>query len=198
MTVNAAAAGSGYDNATGSNTASFSHTIGGGSDRILLYSFSSETAAKGDVTNVTYNGVALTYSTYTVAAGEARVEFWYMLEAALPAAGTYTVAATIAGTGTTFAHGASSWTGVHQTTPFGTIVTNSGSGGTPTVTVNSATDEFVHDFVTAKDASSLSADVSQDQRWSQLAAGEADVRGGGSSEAGGREPCDELVKPCCR
>ena len=184
VTVNAAAAGSGFDNATGSNTASFSHTIGGGSDRILLYSFASETAGTGDVTNVTYNGVALTYSTYTATARESRVEFWYMLEAALPAAGTYTVTATIAGTGTSFVHGASSWEGVHQTTPFGTIVTNTGSTSTPTVTVNSATDEFVHDFVAVKDASSLTVNVSQDQRWNLLAAGTADVHGGGSSEAG--------------
>ena len=184
VTVNAAAAGSGFDNATGSNSASFSHTIGGGSDRILLYSFASETAGTGDVTNVTYNGVALTYSTYTATASESRVEFWYMLEAALPAAGTYTVTATIAGTGTSFVHGASSWEGVHQTTPFGTIVTNTGSTSTPTVTVNSATDEFVHDFVAVKDASSLTVNVSQDQRWNLLAAGTADVHGGGSSEAG--------------
>ena len=180
----AASAGSSFDNSTGSNTASFSHTIGGGSDRILLYSFASETAGTGDVTNVTYNGVALTYSTYTVTASEARVEFWYMLEADLPVAGTYTVAATIAGSATTFVHGASSWSGVHQTTPFGTIVTNTGSNSTPTVTVNSATDEIVHDFVASKDASGLTADGSQSQRWSLNAAGNADVRGGGSSEAG--------------
>ena len=107
-----------------------------------------------------------------------------MLEADLPAAGTYTVAATIAGTGTTFVHGASSWTGVHQTTPFGTIVTNTGNGNAPTVTVSSATDEIVHDFVALKDGSNLTADGSQDQRWSLLAAGAADVHGGGSSEAG--------------
>ena len=138
----------------------------------------------GDVTNVTYNGVALTYSTYTVFSGEARVEFWYMLEADLPAAGTYTVAATIAGSATTFVHGASSWTGVHQTTPFGTIVTNTGSNSTPTVTVGSATGEIVHDFVASKDASGLTVDGSQDQRWNLLAGGQADVHGGGSSEAG--------------
>ena len=138
----------------------------------------------GDVTNVTYNGVALTYSTYTVFSGEARVEFWYMLEADLPAAGTYTVAARIAGSATTFVHGASSWTGVHQTTPFGTIVTNTGSNSTPTVTVGSATGEIVHDFVASKDASGLTVDGSQDQRWNLLAGGQADVHGGGSSEAG--------------
>ena len=52
------------------------------------------------------------------------------------------------------------------------------------MTVNSATDEIVHDFVASKDASGLTADGSQSQRWSLNAAGNADVRGGGSSEAG--------------
>ena len=73
---------------------------------------------------------------------------------------------------------------MHQTTTFGTIVTNLGSGTAPTVTVSSATDEIVHDFVAVKDGSSLTVDTSQTERWNLLAAGEADMFGGGSSEAG--------------
>jgi hypothetical protein len=168
-----------FDNAGITAGVSHSHTIGGGSNRILIVGLSSETT---DWTACTYNGVAMTHL-QTEVQSEARIELWYMLEAQLPAAGAYTVLGTNASGGR--AVGAASYTGVAQTSTFNTVANAQGSGTAPSVAANSAADELVIDVVASKDSSALTANASQAQRYSGLG---VDIRQGGSSEAGTGSP----------
>lgn len=80
----------------------FAHQIGAGTDRLLVVAacIESATATPRVVSGVTYNGVAMTLAI----AGEAgtrgletnqRAELWYMLDADLPAAGSYNVVITL-------------------------------------------------------------------------------------------------------
>lgn len=116
---------------TNSTSATFSHTIGGGSNRLLvvmpqfLYA-----GALRTVSSVTYNGVALTQHSGSAVdatgSGGTRTaaDVWYLKEANLPAAGTYNVVITMAGGSARIGGGAVSAYNVNQTTPLGTAVTN--------------------------------------------------------------------------
>jgi len=82
-----------FDNATGGGE-TFDHDIGGGSDRVLIVGVGFETA--GDVSEVTYDGVAMTLIDGASVRVESGAEQWVGLfwlgEADLPGAGTYEVA----------------------------------------------------------------------------------------------------------
>ena len=99
-----------YDNASSSFAAApatshtFSHTIGSGSNRLLVVLVATEdgTAADAVVSGVTYNGVAMTLvpssrSTHT-GTGTNESAIFYLLNASLPTAGAYNVQITTAGT----------------------------------------------------------------------------------------------------
>ena len=78
--------------------------------------------------------------------------------------------------------GASSFSNVDQTTPTGTVASNSGTDNLPNVKLASAVNEIVLDVVAAdKDANSLSVGPGQTQRWNR---NPGDVYGGGSTEPG--------------
>lgn len=165
------------DNAgVSSDAASFSFVLGGGSDRIVVFGGATETA---DITNVTFNGVGMTFQTLATST-EVRVEFWYMKEAQLPVAGTYTIAVT--GTAANSMHGAASFTGVDQTTPFSTPVTASGTASPVTVDVTGTlTTDMVVDFAGIKDPGTVTIGAGQSLGWNALG---TDVQGMGSREPG--------------
>ncbi len=83
-------------------TISWSHTIGGGDNRLLVVGAEIEDgiAANAVVSGVTYNGVAMLPAVSVAATNgfSNNVSLWYMLEASLPVAGTYTVTVTTTGT----------------------------------------------------------------------------------------------------
>lgn len=86
-----------FANAT---TLNFNHFIGGGADRLLILGIAVEgpNPANSDVTgSPTFNGVAFTKAIDNVTGTSftMNTEIWYMLEAQLPVAGTYTVSITV-------------------------------------------------------------------------------------------------------
>ena len=98
-----------------------------------------------------------------------------------PLTGTNNIVATFAD-GTDAIGGATSWTGVNQTTPLGTAVFASGEGTPATVTVASAIGEVVVDALATIDTETRTVEAGQTERWNL---GESDLGGGGSSEPGG-------------
>ncbi len=80
-----------------------------------------------------------------------------------PTAKTATMRITIASADTIFA-AVSSYTGVHQTTPHGTPITNTGVGGS-SVTVTAAVGDLVFDASGTKESGGAVVDSSQTQRW---------------------------------
>lgn len=115
-------------------------TVGSGSDRILIIA----AAAWAEISPVvapTFNGVELTQLA-TQADPNVRnsAYLFYLLN---PPTGTYELNATSWGYAGQAV--ASSWSGVHQTTPFGTPATNSGNSDSPLVAITAQTDEIVID-----------------------------------------------------
>ncbi len=102
----------------GSGDRSFSHTIGGGNNRLLVVGVTFEDSLADKVVNsVTYNGVTMTqvdwaragtgYSQYTA--------FYYLLESDLPSSGSYTVNVDVSATPTrNVMVGVSSYENVNQ------------------------------------------------------------------------------------
>jgi hypothetical protein len=100
------------------NPMTLGHTIGGGTNRLLVVGISAECNEGITVTGVTYNGQALTKAA-SVQADTGTVgtaDLWYLLEAGLPAAGTYNVQVTTSGY-TAKSVGAISLAGVAQQAP---------------------------------------------------------------------------------
>ena len=108
--------------ADGASSLTFSHTIGGGSNRILVVGVSIETCNPYEtVSSITYGGKTLTYlNSAQVTSSNAcrgRVELYYLLEADMPGAGPFNVEVNATGSCDALAAGAISLTGVAQQAP---------------------------------------------------------------------------------
>jgi len=114
-----------FDAASSANDAdiaslSWSHTLGSGADRLLVVGLASEDNNTGDlvVSSVTYDGVAMALipgsSVESNTGWRIKADLYYMLDANLPAAGTYTVAVTYSGSISRIGAGAISLANVAQ------------------------------------------------------------------------------------
>jgi len=109
---------------TAGATLSWSHTIGSGSNRLLTVGLEAETTS-ADVANLTvqsvrFNGIDLTKAgdeLITTGSYSLGAELWYLLEASVAAAGTYTVEVTYSGIVRARAGGAISIAGAVQAAP---------------------------------------------------------------------------------
>jgi len=80
-----------YQDESGTN--SWSHTIGSGSNRLLVVCIAHENWTSDTVSGVTYDDVALTKA-ISKQEGANYAEIWYLLETDLPSTGAYTVVVT--------------------------------------------------------------------------------------------------------
>lgn len=173
---------------SGGGALTFSHTVGSGSNRILIVGVSIDRTSTVSVINtVTYGGTALTNIGNTTSTSSVmRISLWRLVS---PAVGTANVVVTpVGGNSTDFVAGATSYRGVDQTTPLGTFAEATGGSGTPTVNVSSATNELVVDAVAVDGAllgNSISEGAGQTERYNVNTAG---LLGGGMIGAGSTEP----------
>lgn len=130
----------------------FSHTVGAGSNTLLIVAVMILTGGGGQtVSGVTYNGTAMSKldgsSSAMVAdsGGSVRTELWTLKA---PSSGAHNVVISLAGGGASFFAVASSWTGVDQTTPLGTAAKTTVASGDISVSPSSATGDVVVDAVT--------------------------------------------------
>lgn len=121
---------------TPSSTHSWSHTIGSGSDRLLIVEITIEDTAGTTITGVTYNSTAMTLVT-SKAEGSNYASMWYLLDASLPTTGAYTVEATASDAVTEWESAAKSYADIKQQAAEATA-TNSVNTGT-TVDTNITT-----------------------------------------------------------
>lgn len=133
---------------TATSTATWSHTVPTGSTRLLLVTIGIwDPLGETSVSSVTYGGAALarvTGLTPPDSADAGLVDMWYRLA---PAEGTANIVVTLADVHAILLTGAVDFTGVDQTTPFGTPATATGTAATITVNISSATGELVVDAV---------------------------------------------------
>jgi len=120
----------------------FSHTVGTGSNRILMVFVTSEdsTATDRDVTGVTYNAVAMTRCDTPRVEGNCESEWWYLVS---PDEGAHDVVITWTGTVTSGGGIAISYFGAKQTGQPDAVASQGAS----------STDTIAQDIVTVADSS---------------------------------------------
>ncbi|MDH5318414.1 MAG: DUF4347 domain-containing protein, partial [Nitrospira sp.] len=181
--VMAITAGTSTSAATASGTTAssltWSHTVGAGSNGILIVDVSMYTTSGITVSSITYGGTALTYIGSDTSSKD-HVEMWYLKA---PETGTANIVVTLTGS-TSIAAGATNFFGVDQTTSYGSLTTGNGSGD-PSITVASATGELVVDAVSDRDVDSESVGAGQTVLLTNKAGTNAsDAWVGSSTEAG--------------
>lgn len=164
-----------------------SFAVGSGLFRLLLVGvsyFTGTTNPTAVVSGITFNGTALTFldSNSAVAFGaNIRAELWYMKA---PANVTASIVITMSAAVDEIICGADSWTGVDQTSTFGTVGKNNspGGGSLPSVVIASNATAVVHDTIEFGDQGTTLT-PSNTQRWQQVNAANAS-RGLGQSAPG--------------
>lgn len=115
-----------FTSGSGSSSVTLSHTCSG-SDRILIVNAGVHGNAR-TVTDITYNGVAMTYSTEQVNGSALAKVYQYYLIA--PATGTHDIVVTYSGNAD-YSVGGISLTGADQTSPKGAVGGGTGTGSAP-------------------------------------------------------------------
>lgn len=178
----------------GTSPITFNHTTGTGTARLMMVGISIEQDNSGnaDVTSVTY-GTGMTQQTLTKLIeegpnGEANAEIWYLVA---PQSGTHPITITFSGANANIAFvvGASTFTGVNQTTPLGTGV-GVDDGTTPSeISVSGVlTGELVFGVIAHDDARPITSSSSggQSQLWklSQSQGANDGITGGAATKSG--------------
>ncbi len=167
---------------TGSSV-TISHTTGTGTNRLMLVGVSFQNRGGDQITSVTYGGVSLTLQGIQVAPSSDRgqVEIYSLLN---PPSGSANVVVSFASALERGAVvGVTTFTGVNQSTPFGTFKGGQGSTSPATVTgITSATGELVYDVVCFRRTTTRTPGFGQTVRWNVDSGNE--VEGGSSTEPG--------------
>ena len=164
---------------TGRTSLSWSHTIGGGTDRVLVVGVAVEDASTTDanITAVTCNGIALTPVPNSKRSGGGtgiiQTQLFYLLSASLGAAGSRTITVTMQGGVDGISAGAVSLTGVRQAAPQSvtTNVDTSGADSISTSITSPAANSWVVDVVGSGNSGSFTANSGQTERVDIAASG---------------------------
>ena len=137
QTITQDAISHGVSSGTAASAVSWQHVLGAGGSRAVVISIGvTDSAASPDaaaaITSVLFNGIYATPIPGSFAAtgtsGNVQTQLFYLLESELPAAGTYTITATLAGTVSGIQGGAVSFFNVNQGPAEAVIVHKDGSG----------------------------------------------------------------------
>ncbi|MGI9161221.1 MAG: DUF11 domain-containing protein, partial [Saprospiraceae bacterium] len=166
------------------------HTTGSASNRLMLVGVSSRSrlitvGAVGDeTTNVTYNGLPLTFEGSEIANADA---YTYIFSLLNPPSGTANVVVTFAsnlGANNAGIVGVTTYSNVNQATPLGDYASATGSNTTPSLTIPStATSQTVFNVLTVTDASTITPESGLNQRWLYNTSGTRPYAGGWTRSA---------------
>src|SRR5262245_13470009 len=164
---------------TGRTSLAWSHTVGGGTDRILVVGVAVEDGSTADanITRVTFRGTALTAVPNSKRSGGGtgiiQTQLFYLLNAGLGAAGAGTVNVTLQGAVDGISAGAISLTGVNQAAPqsAATNVDTSGADSISTAITAGAANSWIVDVVGSGNSGSFTAASGQTERWDIAASG---------------------------
>ncbi len=184
------ASSDGTTGGTAAGSLTIPHTVGAGSNRILVVGVSmwSTNAPQVSGTGMTYAGQPMTLiAKHKDAVSGARIytELWYMLS---PPSGLNNVYIPFS-VSTRAAAGVVSYSGVNQTTPLGTAVVDGRAGTNPSISVTSQSGELVVDVVGVKTSASatqtLTKAVGQTERYNKISnTGDNNVLIAGSDKPG--------------
>jgi pectate lyase len=188
--VNPAAGAIAFDSAVSKSavnaaSVSWSHTVGSGSNTVLVVGLSTEDTSSSvlNVASIIYNGVAMTAVPNSAAtAGSSTLDksqLFYLLN---PAAGAHTVAVTFGGAVNGVSAGSISLSGVAQSAPTA-AATNTATSGTTisaNITVSTAGSWLVDAANSGAGNATLTPGASQTKRWG---IGQSSSGGAGSTES---------------
>jgi len=153
------------------NSLTFSHSIGGSANRILIVTVSIENCGSTPtVTGITYNGKALTHAvSVDLTSGNdcrGRSELWYLLESDLPSAGSYDVVVTASASTEEIIAGAISLNDVAQQAPEASSTSSNESTDAISVNITTLTDgSWLVDSVHSGNSGSYTPDAGQTERY---------------------------------
>src|SRR5262245_31426540 len=164
---------------TGTTSISWSHTIGGGTDRFLLVGIAVEDVSTTDanITSVTYNGVALTAVPGSKISGGGtgiiQTQMFYGFGTSLGAAGAHTVTVSFQGPVDGVSASADSFTGVSQGAPeaAATRTDTSGADSISTSITTRSANAWVVDVVGSGNSGSFTPGSGQTERTDIAASG---------------------------
>ena len=156
--------------ATNAASASWTHTVGTGTNTVLIVGLATEDTSTTSlaVSAITYNGVAMTaVASSTATAGSStldRTQLFYLLN---PAAGAHTVAITFGGAVNGVSAGSVSLSGVAQSAPTAAAINTatSGTASSASVAVATAGSWIVDVANSGASNATLTAGSSQTKRW---------------------------------
>src|SRR5262245_17612344 len=164
---------------TGRTSLSWTHAIGGGTDRILIVGVAIEDTATTDanITSVTFNGTALLPVPNSKRSGGGtgiiQTQLFYLLSGSLGATGSRTITITTQGPVDGIAAGAVSLAGVAQSGPqnAATNVDTSGADSISTSITSAAANSWIVDVVGSGNSGSFTAASGQTERVDVAASG---------------------------
>ena len=187
IAVNSSSSSSVYWNGGSTANLTFAHTVAG-SQRVLVVGTSMRINKSNNavVGSVTYAGSPLTFAGFSNYNDKQRAELWYLVA---PPVGTANVVVTLAnvdnGKEVGLVAGATSFTGVDQVAPIGTVAAAGAKSTSASVNVTSATGEMVIDSLSTREDTSTTAGAGQTQRWGISSGSGGDhTRGAASTKAG--------------
>ena len=181
LTLDAFATGKGSIAAGG--TLTFSHTIASQSERILVVSLSIDSrSGLFPVLPVTYAGLPMTF--LAAKKGATNVDALLILYSLLnpPTGANDVVTTNTSGSTRAIVGGSASLYGVNLDDPFGTVVSATDTDGTPTVTVVTASGEFILAVIAVEGSATIAAGTNETERWDDTQG--TDVSGSGYTQAG--------------
>jgi hypothetical protein len=155
---------------------SVNHTTSG-TDRLMMVGVSMNLLGSETVNTVQWNGTDLTFFD-AVVNGDAVVELWYMVA---PEVGNFDVDVTFTSSPDGATVGVTTFNGVDQSTPLGVFDTGTGTGGTASANIISATGELVYAVVAVDDPTDY--DLNTGGQTELFDAYGAEISGGGITEA---------------
>jgi uncharacterized repeat protein (TIGR01451 family) len=160
-------------------SAAWLHTVGSGSNRILIVGVSIVDTTTNYVAGVNYGGAALT-RIGTISRGTLYLtEMWYLLS---PNSGTNTITVNMSN-GASITAGAASFAGVNLSSPLGSFVSANGNNNNPTVDATTMAGDMVIDTITVNGSRTGAVGTGQTVRWNPAAAGGGGwAKGAGSTE----------------
>jgi MSHA biogenesis protein MshQ len=157
------------------STVSWNHTVGSGSNTALVvevYSGGGERA-----TAVTFNGVSMSSLGHDTASPQSLSTFILVA----PSSGTHQIQVTMSNSGVPVVAGATSYTGVNQSTPASNWTSNDGTATSSSLTESSGSGWFVDAVGVVASSASV---VNQTLQWSAVASGSKSYTAGSSTTTG--------------
>ncbi len=185
LTLDAASTGKG--SVASGGTLTWSHTVASQSDRILIVGLDidlriDDSAFSAGLFYTTHGGASMTFlaSRKGASGTNVTVALFYLLA---PTTGANNIVVqTPEGATVAIVGGAESLYNVDQDTPFGTVVSNTNTNGTPTVTVVTVSGDQILAVVGVEGSATIAAGTNETERWDDTQG--TDVSGSGYTQAG--------------